>query len=608
MHVSSLLAVLLVACGPTPPASPPPPHAAPDGVHVPPATASAPPEPPPDPDAPIHIERAAEAAPWLERDSKRFALWEASPRVNGVMHPINPILGDLRAQAIEPGAIVLESRVGQLVITKDGVRGLVPKGVRFVGVVASGEVFAENENHAPFRAASVDDLIAGKLTPAVGIDRIFDTAGMFVVAARGSVLVQSKDGGKTFVEVPMKGSVDHAFVRADGVILAAAAGRKPAETWSTIDAKGKVEPVRRALEAPLRWGGFILHALKRNDLGQAQQASVLTKDGRTFASLTLPGEIQGAEFVSFDPMFQGAMMNTLLPWEGDVLAAAPEKPGAAKFGVLGPSGMKWLDVPAEDPSTVSGISLAGPPSQPARPVCKGLRCIQKLRGIVPRNPASSLVGRFFDDALCKRPVNGPCEKGPLLRGPTIGIFHWSTRALLFRPTPEGCDPLSIESLRGLVILDCRKARFVSDASGMFFREGSVDTPTAGYWDYEMAEDGTVLAQHIESGSIIAASVRLPVAPGAAGAWRNVTRSGGVTYIVLPKGAVLVATSNDAGNELTLTLDAPEGIKELVTKAPVTRSVHTIKVESGYPELHFSDPGGPSAVRISRKGTLLEAPR
>ena len=75
-----------------------------------------------------------------------------------------------------------------------------------------------------------------------------------------------------------------------------------------------------------------------------------------------------------------------------------------------------------------------------------------------------------------------------------------------------------------------------------------------------------------------------------------------------KGAVLVATSNDAGNELALTLDAPEGIKELVAKVPVTRSVHAIKVESGYPELHFSDLRGPSAARISRKGALIEAPR
>ncbi|MDI1481650.1 hypothetical protein [Polyangium sp. y55x31] len=608
LHVSSLLSVLLFACGSTPPASPPPPVAAPAVVHVSPGTASAPPESPPDPDAPIHIERAAEAAPWVERDSKQIELWEASPRVNDVVHPINPILGDLRAKAIEPGAIVLQSRVGQLVITKDGVRGVVPKGVRFVGVVTSGEVFAENEGHAPFRAASVDDLIAGKQTPVVGIDRVFDAAGMFVVAARGGVLVQSKDGGKTFVDVPMKGSVEHAFVRADGVILAAAAGRKPAETWSTIDAKGKVVPVRRALEAPLRWGGFILHALKRDDFGQVQEASVLTKDGRTFATLSLPEQIQGAEFVSFDPWFLGAEMNSGLPWEGDVLAAAPEKPGRAKFGVLGPSGMKELDVPAEDPSEQSGISLVGPLRQPARPVCEGLRCIHELRGIVPRNPASSLVGRFFDDALCKRLFNKPCEKGPLLRGPTIGIFHWSTRAFLVRPTPEGCEPLSLESLRGLVILDCRKDRFVSDASGVFFREGSVDTPTKGYWGYTMAEDGTLLAQRVESGSIIAAALRLPVAPGAAGAWRNVVRSGGVTYTVLPKGAVLVATSNDAGNELTLTLDAPEGSKELVAKVPVTRPVYAIKVESGYPELHFFDGQRPGAARISRRGALIDVPR
>ncbi|MDI3285766.1 hypothetical protein [Polyangium sp. 15x6] len=281
LHVSSILAVLLVACGSTPPVSPPPPppRATPAVVHVPPPAASAQLAPPPDLDAPIRIERAAEAAPWLERESKPFELWEASPAVRGVARMIDPILGAPSADAIEPGAIVLQSRVGRLVITKDGVRGLVPKGIRFVGVVTSGEVFAEDAGHAPLRAASVDDLVAGKLTPAVGIDRLFDAAGQFVVAARGGVLVRSKDGGKTFVDVPMKGSVERAFVRADGVVLAAVADQKPAETWFTLDAKGKVVPVRRAILAPWRWGGFILHELKRNDMGEFVKASVLTRDG-----------------------------------------------------------------------------------------------------------------------------------------------------------------------------------------------------------------------------------------------------------------------------------------------------------------------------------------
>ncbi|TKD06336.1 hypothetical protein [Polyangium fumosum] len=569
--------------------------------------ASALPETPPDPDAPVHIERVGEAAPWLERESKRQELWEVSPRVNGVSHPINPVLGETLARAIEPGAIVLSSRVGQLVMTKDGVRGLVPKGVRFVGVVSSGEVFAEKEGFAPFRAASADDLVAGKLTPVAGIDRVFDAAGVFVVAARGGVLVQSKDGGKTFVDVPMKGAVDRAFVRADGVILAAAASRKPEQTWSTIDAKGNVQPVRRALEAPLRWGGFILHALKRDDQGQPDTASVLTKDGRTFVSLRLPAQIYGAEFISFDPMFQGALMNTVLPWEGDVLAAAPDKPGPAKFGVLGP-GLQGIDVPPEDPSEASGITYVGNLSRPPKRPCEGLQCIKDFRRITPIAPPSSLVGRFFDDALCKRLADGRCEQGSLLRGPTIGLADRNTGAFLVRPTPEGCDPLSLTSVRGLVLLDCRSARFVADASGVFLREGKVHAPTKDLWLYEPAEDGTMLALHFDPSATVTAAVRRPVAPGTEGAWRNVTRPGGVTYIVLPQGAVLIATSNEAGNELTLTLDAPEGTQELVAKAPVTRPVHAITVESGDPVLHFSDPQRPHKARISRSGTLIEAPR
>jgi hypothetical protein len=520
---------------------------------------------------------------------------------------INPILGEPHALVIEPGAIVLDTRAGRLVMTRDGVRGLVPKGLRFVGVIASGEVLAENADHAPLLAPTVDAFVAGKLTPVAGVERIFDAAGTHVVALRDGKLVRSDDAGKSFIELPVKGSVDRAFVRADGVVLAGITGAAPAATWFTVSSKGQVAQVHRTLRQPMRWGGFIMADFKRNTMDEAESAQVLMRDGRTFARVDLPREVQGAEYISFHPVFLGAPTEKTRAWEGDRLALAPLSPAAKKQRSSGPE--EYVTMMEAPDGVTGGVvgGIAGGPGRRSEPLCKGLRCIAKLRPILPDRPGSRVVARFFDDGLCKGPVNGACEKGPLMRAPTIGFFDRGTGILTFRPTPPACEPSELESLRGLVILDCRGDRYASDAAGAFVREGPVDDAMKGSWDYDIAEDGTLLVERVDTGRIVAASVRLPVAPGAGGAWRTVTKPGAVAHAVLAGGAVLIAVSNEAGDRLALSLDAPEGVTELVASVSVTRAVRRIVVKSGYPELAFADDAAPRAARISRGGELIAVP-
>ncbi|MFO0756542.1 MAG: hypothetical protein U0359_08635 [Byssovorax sp.] len=618
---SILLALTTAACGAAPqPApepiavvvAPPPPE--------PTASAEAPPSPPPN--EPLKIVREATPAPWLERASAPFELWEQSPPAGGIIRMRNPILGDTHAVAIEPGVIILECRVGMLAITRDGVRGLVPKDLRFVGITATGEVYAETSARAPLSAPSVDALVAGKTTPLTTVSRIFDAAGNYVVALQDGALVRSSDAGKTFSPLAVKGTVDRALVRADGVVLASITGASPTTTWFTVSAKGKALPVRRALVKPMRWGGYIFDELSRDGDDEADAKITLTRDGtpESFAHVRFPDEVKGAEFISFHPLFLGAPTENTRSWEGDKLVSAPKKPKAPKANanadrlamILASSDMAVLGslsgngVPANVIGGVIGTGgggsrVAGGPTLR----CQGLKCIGMHRPLLPPRDGSTLVARFFDDGLCKGPVSGSCVPGPLLRPPTIGLFQRDTRALTFQPTPASCEPVSLESMRGLVVLDCKNERWTSDGKGPFAREMTLDPAQQGSFRHATSEDGTMLIEMEHQKEIVGAVVRAPVAPGASGAFRTVTRPGAVAYVVLNGGAVLVAISSDAGDKLTLTIDAPEGKTELVSNVPVARAVRAIRLNEGVPELLYADGKEPPSAKVSRGGALLE---
>lgn len=223
--------------------------------------------------------------------------------------------------------------------------------------------------------------------------------------------------------------------------------------------------------------------------------------------------------------------------------------------------------------------------------------------MLPRQVGSSVVARFFDDGLCEGPPAGKCKPGPLLRAPTIGIFDRRTGALSFRVTPPSCEPVKLENLRGLVILECEGDRYVANASGSFVNEGPARS-AAGSWEYEMADDGTLLAVRWHEGRFVDAEVRMPVAPTGRAAFRDVSKPDAVSYRVLPGGAVLVARSNAEGDRLGLTLDAPEGVSELAAGIPIERPVRAIVVEGGEIGIVFADGAGPRRAGVTRAGRIV----
>lgn len=536
-------------------------------------------------DQPLRFSRAVTPAPWLEAPSQPFPLWEMGRSSGGVIRMISPVLGETFATLVEPGLYLVQTRRGVLAYTPQGIRGLIPKGHRVVGVLSNGHVLSE-VGSAPLESPSIDALIATQTASFAQLDRLLDASADHVVGLRGGELVHSSDRGASFEIVKLPSPASRALVRPDGVILAALTDKTPANTWVIVDAHGKVRPVSRALPGPARYYGWIFADVPRTAYGERAPSEVLTKDAKRFVKVEVPRSLLRADYVSLHPLFLGAPTVSTFTWPADELLVAPTKPtpppkdGDAKDAVVGGVlGGSW------GPDGKAGLG------------CEGLHCIAKLRSAMPVHIGSRFDARFFDDGLCEGPKNEKCVPGPLLRAPSVGLFDRESETLRLLPTPAACLPESLETMRGLTVMTCYHARYVADGSGMFVLEGPTKKSADAGFNYTMADDGTLVAEVRQDGKVVQAEVRRPLAPAGPEAWRDVARSGAVAYFPLPGGAALVALSNEDGNELTLSVDAPDGKVDL-GKVPVTRPVSALRLSGEHLLMTFADDVAP------REGLLL----
>lgn len=387
-------------------------------------------------------------------------------------------------------------------------------------------------------------------------------AGSRRIAASGDTRVfVSDDGGVTFQthEPRPDDDVTALFVRHDDVIVVqtsagASASRDGGKSWSSPTPVTSLERV-----------GEWIFALDNSCAG-APEWAVLSADGRTWVREAPRRDDELAQprrgltrALEFSPTL---VAHASLPSETPLEPAPPSatRPRYAGYPLCNPihSGRR--------PKTVrmiaAGVDLAPLPD------CTGAECLRGSRTVPP--PPTRTEAYLYHDGLCdpRDAVDERCRDGaPLTRSPHAALLSVAASGAVNSERsvglPVGCHPSFVTFASGLALLACRagagRSIYATDADGVWASESSLAIDEAfGPRDLEMALDGTAMLAVYPSAGPSRAWVRVPVAIGAPGAWREITRASAVDYVLSTRGEALVITSERgaAKDTISIELDSP----------------------------------------------------
>ncbi len=579
---------------------------------------------------PFELNLWGSAPPWFEaQESETFRNWQAAKSGPDAQRLVDPILGDTSLARVEFDFAVINTNLGQIVRTSQGVLGLVPKGLRVIGKLTSGRVLVEDASNSPHVAATAHDLVANKTSPFPDVTRVFDATGLCLVALKDGRLVRSIDEGKTYKTLPIRETIDRAFVRPDGLSVVATSGQDPATTFRAVTTSDKVSKLNVTAKTLLRWHGWIMEPPALTVDNELSVGRVLTRSGKKLEDIPFPALAKGIAFLPMGFHLRNPQSPELAGRWISALEVPPESPKPPPR----------LRMSATENSLVSGISLGALSGGPAGilkmlstgqniavPECKGLWCIRHTAEVawtttpvhssgspptstVPASPTNSasreagsdLIGRFFQDAVCATTTNkGICEPGPPAIPPTIALFQRKTNQIKFVRAPSGCSPKSLTSLRGLVVLHCDEKRYVADEAGDFVLEGTVSKPViekggalpsyrSTSVQYKIAEDGTIAMCRGPQGNYWSVDVRDPVPVGGVTNFRTADIEKMVLCEALPGGVALVGIASSLGDALTLQLFTKEGLKTPVPTIKIPGQVRDIFIKNGRVFIEFREP-------------------
>ncbi|MBK8258458.1 MAG: hypothetical protein IPK82_38085 [Polyangiaceae bacterium] len=583
------------------------------------ATAAAPPQKTEQADVPLRIERTGVAAPWFLPDGTNTPLWKFAPESVGVSRAINPILGEPKLMRLENELAVLSTNVGTLLYGRSTVWGVMPKSVHMVGLLSDGRVVLENDAYTPFLASNLEAAVGGKWSTWLGVERVFDAAENAVIALVGGKLSRSTDVGKTWKVLPIKGDVQRALIRPDGVAVVLTTGNP----WKVVNLKDKVVPLAGDVNTLIRWRAWIMTPPERGADGSLAKTRVLVRDGSAMEKRSVDRTVNSAELFLFSPNFLGPRSPAYQPAWKKALDDAPlgcadrRRPkltvpdpdcpssqiGPVPFPSSGLFGPPKTSTSVLSMGEMGGVLGLEPPAK--TPPCHHLLCIAEH--VPPPSVAvnSAVQARFFGDGFCTALTGGRCAPDSPVTPVTVGFYDARTNELHTAKTPAQCVPKMLRAAHGLILLECERALYAATNANAWTEETGF-TPIAaqtGLWDSSIrlkaASDGTLAACQGIPGKYVGVHIRPALAPGAT--WRSVALNNAVFCEALPNNAALVGAPGEEGKKLNLWIAAPEGNVPVVVSDEVPGDVEAVQLEDGLVKLVVRRPDFNEVYTLMRSG-------
>ncbi len=423
-------------------------------------------------------------------------------------------------------------------------------GAPWMAAVVGDGVFVSRDEGLTFERRTVDDGPVRSVF--VGLD------GLLVVQARRSWV--SRDGGKTFA-LPLATPPLHQH----GAWIYGSDASCTSERWVALGGDGRFHRVPGPPPATTA------EESRRRAIALAARFALDTlAKPRPAAAMPWPGRL---------PPPPGPL------YEGYPLCAGKPPVGTGR-----------------KTKTVQTI-VVGTEESPAP--CAGLACARVLRAPIRSRTSAALLG----DGLCADPKDcvaaAPWQLPPHLLFAQRGPFHVSSVATT--AVPLGCRPGWVASSGGLVVLACRSTQhlttlWTADATRELRLEASLALGEVGPDDLQMVEDGSaLLAAYGVAPTDAHAWVRRPVAVGVEHAFREVTRPGGVAYLLQPAAQVDVVVA-EADGSFSIVVDAPDGATRVVAGARLAGDLFCVGRKDGrHVGLRRTPTGGFRRLRFRADG-------
>lgn len=488
-----------------------------------------------------------------------------------------------------------------------------PVRATWVGLGAGHTVLAALAGGSLLVAAGAPAAARGLFKPLAAVPGAtrWDAAGRFVAAATAARVFLSTDGGRHFRPrsqgLPAGFRVGRVRVRDDGVVaVRGAVGRRAREVTYVARrrhrfARARFQPAGLQRRGPWIWNGYW------------GCPAVLARDGRHWVRvrhrmLDRAPDREGL----FDTSHQ--LVARAEPGPRKVLLApaarAPAELRGADKGCHRPSSADRLAVQAQANTgflEVLGTSSAGgnygqmvSGGLAGQLSCRDWSCVRRgNRAIDLRVPRSSYLLADGACAAADADKSGACRPGArFVRRPHIVVIDLAAMRASILALPHGCARRAATgAAAGLALLFCRAgagATRVYALDGTRWRdEATLPVSARAIWLPELraAPDGTIALypRCPNRGQSCRAFVRVPVAIGAAHAWREVAPAGAVGFWVVGGGAILAL--RDLGEQgrahrVTFTLSTPAGDRDLVTGVKIRADVDMLQVRHGRIEITY----------------------
>ncbi len=524
---------------------------------------------------------------------KRDAPWLEQP----FRDQLDLRLDDHEVVAIGIGTAIVSTTMGYFVLDHErGVSGLLnpPADLVWIGIGGRADAFfAATKAGVLYRAGTPAAAARGftRVGKVAGAS-LWDAAPGIVVAAVGDRVHVSANGA-SFSRMRSVGkglTITELFARHDGVVVA-----------RTRDRAGKPKV-------------FVTRDRKRWRAADYQPAG-LRRNGAWIA-----GSSDGCvEVLTSDKVhwIRTSEPTRMTPWDinlahGDTFRLNPPAPHQTATNPA---------APAYEAASDANSSLMGCRGEGAKAGVFGAligtvieTALDPIRETVrPRPPITRTEIDALSDGHCAIDASGACDdQRPPVRMPHALALDRQSGKLRVLSLPPRCRPHQVDAISGLGLLLCKQGaslRAHTLVGDVFVAEHTL--PVASITATGVARDGTIgLASCSESGCKL--FVRLPVAAGMGGGWREVAIANAIAFRLLGRGRVLAVIEEQADENATdfsLVLSRPSGAdRTLATGIHVEGFVEALDVDTdNHVFLTLSSRGKPARKwLIGKDGSLLAA--
>jgi hypothetical protein len=432
-----------------------------------------------------------------------------------------------------------------------------PPNAPWIGI-GDGAIYAATEDGKLYRAADIASARARGLVQVAQVKgaRDWDAAGSVVIAAAGTVVSVSSDGGKTFRAHDFKQSIKQVIARSDNVVLAVPDNQWPhisrdrGASWTPPPAA--YDPAKQPQrcknndcykpEAPTfsrindriatyagQWGSFSggINADERSLRSYNCFSAELAADGTSWVAI-----VEERRYRRHDEPEKNNPFALGTATSASEVFELPRAPAGGKDAAI--EAKACLDDPiAFFDARRGGVGVGGWGG-----ACNGTACLDQA----PVRP-SDRVHAMFSDAKCTKTG---CDR----TATRMSLGDKGEVVLSRAPCAQG----QLTSREGAAVLVCREAPnraaiHLGDRRGSWHAQGTLDV---GDGRVEVAPDGTLLISERCAGAGCRAFVRAPAAFDAAPSWREVTHAGAIGYRVATGGrAIAVAAPSQRNARLVV---------------------------------------------------------